>query len=204
MSPAIKPIEIKAYGRRFRSRLEARWAVFFTEIGLSWEYEPEGFDIDGLAYLPDFRVWTPQGMPAWYEVKPRHVRHDSKFERFITAVNSRGSLLNGDPLQCLQESHSMCPRCGLLDKRSETKPDVWRGPGDVNIIAYLCEPCDFETPCSNGNPVESDGVNGTKYEPEKGWLIVSPVDYMGLVRDLFAAAQSAMSARFEHGESPSF
>lgn len=36
----------KAYdGYRFRSRLEARWAVFFNNIGLEYEYEMEGFDM---------------------------------------------------------------------------------------------------------------------------------------------------------------
>lgn len=43
-------------GVTFRSRLEARWAVFFTSCGLRWEYEPEGFDTDHGAYLPDFCV----------------------------------------------------------------------------------------------------------------------------------------------------
>lgn len=28
------------FGYRFRSRLEERWAAFFTTIGWDWEYEP--------------------------------------------------------------------------------------------------------------------------------------------------------------------
>lgn len=44
-------------GIEFRSRLEARWAVFFDELNLSWEYEPEGYRLDdGTCYLPDFYV----------------------------------------------------------------------------------------------------------------------------------------------------
>ena len=51
----IKSIETEYRGYRFRSRLEARWAVFFDACGVKWEYEPEGFDLgDGLYYLPDF------------------------------------------------------------------------------------------------------------------------------------------------------
>lgn len=56
----IKPIETEYKGYRFRSRLEARWAVFFDECGFKWEYEPEGFDIDGTKYLPDFRLKNVQ------------------------------------------------------------------------------------------------------------------------------------------------
>lgn len=50
----IKAIETCYNGYRFRSRLEARWAVFFDELGIKWTYEEEGFDCDGVWYLPDF------------------------------------------------------------------------------------------------------------------------------------------------------
>jgi hypothetical protein len=62
-----KPIETRFDGYRFRSRLEARWAVFFKTIGLSYEYEKEGFHLDDEMYLPDF--WLPQ-VSLWAEVKP--------------------------------------------------------------------------------------------------------------------------------------
>jgi len=53
----IKAIETNYKGYMFRSRLEARWAVFFDEIGLKWEYEVEGFELeDGTWYLPDFYI----------------------------------------------------------------------------------------------------------------------------------------------------
>lgn len=60
----IKPIETIYKGYRFRSRLEARWAVFFDALGVEWEYEPEGFNLpSGRKYLPDFRVkcWGTRG-----------------------------------------------------------------------------------------------------------------------------------------------
>ena len=51
----IKAIETIYNGRRYRSRLEARWAVFFDSLGIRFEYEPEGFVLsNGMAYLPDF------------------------------------------------------------------------------------------------------------------------------------------------------
>jgi hypothetical protein len=53
----LKPIETYYNGYRFRSRLEARWAVFFDALGVKYEYEPEGFFLpSGKMYLPDFRV----------------------------------------------------------------------------------------------------------------------------------------------------
>ena len=51
----IKAIETIYNGYRFRSRSEARWAVFFDACGIEYQYEPEGFVLsDGTMYLPDF------------------------------------------------------------------------------------------------------------------------------------------------------
>lgn len=64
----VKAIETIYRGWRFRSRLEARWAVYFDAIGIEWEYEREGYEFeDGLRYLPDF--WLKQ-VKMWAEVKP--------------------------------------------------------------------------------------------------------------------------------------
>ncbi len=63
----IKPINTYYRGYKFRSRLEARWAVFFDSIGIKWEYEKEGFELkDGTKYLPDFWLIDVQ---MWAEVK---------------------------------------------------------------------------------------------------------------------------------------
>lgn len=53
----ITAIETRYAGCRFRSRLEARWAVFFDHLGIRWEYEPQGYFVgpDQRPYLPDFR-----------------------------------------------------------------------------------------------------------------------------------------------------
>ena len=52
----------------FRSRLEARWAVFFDALGIRWLYEPEAFELpSGARYLPDF--YLPD-LKRWVEVKP--------------------------------------------------------------------------------------------------------------------------------------
>jgi hypothetical protein len=50
----------------YRSRTEARWAAYFDELRVNAVYEGEGFDLDGMWYLPDF--WLP-GISAWFEVK---------------------------------------------------------------------------------------------------------------------------------------
>ena len=55
MSSKIKAIQTIYKGHKFRSRLEARWALFFDELDIKWMYEPEGYELnDGVYYLPDF------------------------------------------------------------------------------------------------------------------------------------------------------
>lgn len=52
----IKAIETYYNGYRFRSRLEARWAVFFDTAGIKYQYEEQGFEKNGQKYLPDFHL----------------------------------------------------------------------------------------------------------------------------------------------------
>jgi hypothetical protein len=73
----IKAIETTYKGYRFRSRLEARWAVFFDTLGIRWKYENEGYQkevdtVDGvriMRYLPDFFLPSRWGGGMFVEVK---------------------------------------------------------------------------------------------------------------------------------------
>jgi len=51
----MEAIDTLYNGNYFRSRLEARWAYFFDEVEVKYEYEPQGFKSSkGECYLPDF------------------------------------------------------------------------------------------------------------------------------------------------------
>ena len=76
----IKAIQTKYKGYKFRSRLESRWAVFFDALDIKWQYEPDGYELDGgVRYLPDFFLplapnkWCAldkyPGAGYWIEVK---------------------------------------------------------------------------------------------------------------------------------------
>ena len=63
----IKALPTRYNGIEYRSRIEARWAIFFDALRIKHEYEREGFDLgDGIQYLPDF--WLPQ-QDCWVEIK---------------------------------------------------------------------------------------------------------------------------------------
>ena len=89
----MKVIETEYNGYKFRSRLEARWAVFFDELGIEYLYEPEGFVLeDGTKYLPDFylpKIYRGKGKYGlWVEVKGVMTDYDeNNIEKFEKAQN---------------------------------------------------------------------------------------------------------------------
>ena len=101
----IKAIETVYNGYRFRSRLEARWAVFFDAAGIEYEYEPDGFEFYNCEtdttdrYLPDF--YLPQ-FDCYAEVKPsvqKLIECQSKISGAIdfnsTPISEKGILILG-------------------------------------------------------------------------------------------------------------
>lgn len=70
MAKSIAAIPTTFNGIIYRSRLEARYAVFFQKLGIPYEYEPEGFYVPtkcgNKAYLPDFLILGD----CYIEIKP--------------------------------------------------------------------------------------------------------------------------------------
>jgi hypothetical protein len=193
----IKAIDTRYKGYLFRSRLEARWAVFFDQMGWSWDYEPEGFELGGTQYLPDFKVAIPRGDHTWFEVKPRETEIDPKFDAFFklltkeTIWGNAAQLLRGDPVDHLERiarsNQLMCLGCGTVIKGG------YSACGGGEVCCY-CDFCDFT------------GHTGDKYQGlcapytyHKGSLCFCTLDIDAAHRRLRAAAVAARSARFEFG-----
>lgn len=94
----IKPIETVYNGYRFRSRLEARWAVFFDALGIRYKYESEGYCMsDGSYYLPDF--FLPD-IDYYVEVKGKnkHIIEDmTKLKKFVLESKTAAIILSDIP-----------------------------------------------------------------------------------------------------------
>ena len=136
----IKPIETQYKGYRFRSRLEARWAVFFDSLGMLWEYEREGFDLGEAGwYLPDF--WLP-ALDKWIEIKPMEYdeEHDVKWPddpRFYSFSEENSLVvIKGSPRLPFLAS-------GVFDERRESYIGFWywRGSGDYPYFWCECPTC---------------------------------------------------------------
>jgi len=199
----IAAIQTTYRGYKFRSRTEARWAVFFEALGYCWEYEAEGYVLeDGTHYLPDFFIQTPQGEDFYIEVKGSNVTRDPKWDLFmqdmskISEIKERSSLVSGTPYSYFLDREDyykkyICPRCGRFFCAGEINS---QRNGSSNIY---CFSCDMETPSGGDNPLQDDGF--VPYIPRKGTI---EFDINNWHRKIGAALNKSRAARFEHGESP--
>ena len=187
----IKAIETAYNGYRFRSRLEARWAVFFDALGVEYEYEPEGFDIDGTWYLPDFYLPDHE---AWIEIKGKHVQLGEHREEYIHAL--------------------VCMACLAVERGSQfatrTALVIFGGPylGDYEIVGMrkgdeVGETLNGHFYVGRKNDLElwvgRDDLGISCLKTLVEWDDRHPMDVCERVQ---CAYQAARQARFEHGEQP--
>lgn len=109
MANNVTPIETYYNGYRFRSRNEARWALFFDELHIPYDYEPEGFDLGNVWYLPDFHLTNglilhefqpTQLSQIWVEVKSSPELTDEerqKIAQFVLQTDHHVLLIAGQP-----------------------------------------------------------------------------------------------------------
>lgn len=182
----IKAIETIYNGYRFRSRLEARWAVFFDAAGIKYEYEPEGFELpSGRRYLPDFLIHncTERGCgDLWVEVKGQAAPQDeNKIEEF--SLHNKLIVLSNIP-------------------NGKTAEELW-----MNMCERGFEPLEN----SNIYPFNFTYLDGDNFSfglmaNGHGGLALCGADwnyYNGLDEELTVKAYDrARQARFEHGEKP--
>jgi hypothetical protein len=107
LATSIKAIETDYKGYRFRSRLEARWAVVWDAFALAYEYEPEGFELPGgVRYLPDFflpdwdaYVEIKRAVPADAPLPDEHFDAFNKANALADATGKRVVVVCGPPVE---------------------------------------------------------------------------------------------------------
>lgn len=183
----IKPIETNYNGYRFRSRLEARWAVFFDALKIKYYYEFEGFDIDGTFYLPDF--YLPE-LDCYFEVKGVMTTEDEqKILKFAASINKQVFIGTADFSVLLvyynyiydewayDSNYAFINECDQCKKVMFVDPTVWYGD---------CPKCNID------------------YVDKQFHAFAQEYDKRNdlYAKKITSAILKAKQARFEHGESP--
>ena len=95
MEKQIKAIETEYKNYRFRSRSEARWAIYFDALGVKYRYELEGYEVgEDSGYLPDF--YFPD-YDAYGEIKPDNFEKDPRHDKFVLESGKSLLLFVGPP-----------------------------------------------------------------------------------------------------------
>lgn len=77
-------------GIKYRSRTEARWAVFFDKMGWNPDYEMEGYKLGGDWYLPDFFV--PE-INSFVEIKGVEPTYGERAKARKLAIHTQKNIL---------------------------------------------------------------------------------------------------------------
>lgn len=196
----MKPIETYYKGYRFRSRLEARWAVFFDAAGFKYRYETEGFVLsDGTYYIPDF--WLPE-QRLWVEVKgDLDEESKRKIELFSEQLDWKDS-----KLWVLRDVPDVSTYRWRFDLEEDAFWVYAKDAADGPYLPCVCPACGKLGVEFDGRGWRICGVHSREpmYYPEaankssgdKGYSFDAPI--------LMAAYRKARQARFEHGEKPNF
>lgn len=196
----LRAIETTYAGCRFRSRLEARWAVFFDHLRIAWKYEHQGFETpDGLRYLPDFFL---PAMRIFAEVKGGLVTttDSEKMLRFVydAPYDATGLLLLGDiPDPRLAGPHHVLATNGYHGRHPRNRVEKYD-------VCFVGDRTGGHELCPVGWPRLSylgpDSGFGPPDDPHD-WTVTRcrAVTNDSSVSNGWAVARSA---RFEHGESP--
>lgn len=182
-----KAIETHYNGYRFRSRLEARWAVFFDTLDVPYEYEKEGYDLgDAGWYLPDF--WLPTHQ-VWLELKGDVPTAPE------LAKASQLAFVSGKRVFLFYGGIEYLGMSGITWHPSQ---DV-KGPVRVGT----CQTCASITFSWSDNELKD--VNGHPYwyflhKTHCSNLKIGGYYKNGRYIELHHAVKAARSARFEHGE----
>lgn len=176
----IKPIETLCDGHRFRSRLEARWAMVFKELGIGFSYEPNGYDLGQHGrYLPDFflpdtylRLGSKKGV--FVEIKPTPEIDSNLFNAFANITKSPIIVFTGAPIISIGVT-------GCAGVGGEEFCGGGIGDTDMNIV--VCQRCQT-----------------SRFIFDQGYQLKCECGCICEKNHLIRAVDKASQARFEKGD----
>jgi hypothetical protein len=208
----ITPIETIYNGYRFRSRLEARWAVFFDNLDIQYEYEKDGYDLGNEGwYLPDF--YLPNMRSGMFiEVKPMEEDSDNsiaskKIEALTKLTGKDSAIVFGDPFEQVARYGG---DQGLNYGYTLYMGDDEHVGMDFPFFFCVCPWC-----LKAGFEFDGRGARVCGYQKhyEKAEDALNAIEHLGHWRvddkcytgnhsRIYNAALIARQARFEHGNTP--
>jgi hypothetical protein len=189
----IRAIQTAYDKRLFRSRAEARWAVFFKCLEIQYEYEPEGIEMNGVRYLPDFKLSVKHHgkyEPLWVEIKPAEWNDDDKLGKLAEYLPSSHRLTKLPSLEAylnIVENTGIAGEIECLWGKGDND-DIGADYGYMFCVCPDCETAGFEF---NGRAARLKccaQISNAKGHEDKNYQYDHPI--------IMNAIQHALSERF--------
>jgi len=116
----VAAIPSRFNGIEYRSRTEARWAGFFTKLGVPFAYEWDWFKTPEGGYLPDFYLWPGRSCSSWLEIKgPEPIERDYVRARHVMSQTGRPLRFLVGPLP------ATASRAGIECRHWSSRRNLW-------------------------------------------------------------------------------
>lgn len=139
----MQAIQIKYKGNTYRSKTEAKWAMFLDILECEYIYEPEGYDLGGdTYYCPDFYLLE---LNLFLEIKPIEGGKYSPTEKLAKQSGKPVITMYGEPSlydhRKDDSKHGKCDSYGILFHEGEFMPDGNSFGTDFGYAFCLCPVC---------------------------------------------------------------
>jgi hypothetical protein len=202
----LQPADTHYAGYHFRTRLEARWAVFFDALGADWEYEPQAFELRPLPAAEDRRAepeddlhlgrhlpsfWLP-GQKAWFDAIRQEPEKEAllRLTRFAALADDRAFVAVG-PI----------PAPESIDDHGHPQGEAFdiHTYGDHHYAWTKCRWCGcFDLTFDARSARTLCGCHKAKYPDFDAPCCNGDKCYAGDAPEIVAAYAAARSARFEN------
>jgi hypothetical protein len=184
-----KPIQTEYAGNLYRSRLEARWAVFLNELGIKFYYEHQGYQLtEDIYYLPDF--WLPE-LKMFLEIKPEEPTAEEVIKaRLLADSEYPVAICQGLPGEYMPLVHAY---------------DMCESGGGVSdwFSFWTQDPRDNWKFKLAADPLREERVFcDCRWDRVPGFIEMTPNGKNNDLPQVYSAIKRARQARFEHGETP--
>lgn len=212
----IEAIETRYKGYRFRSRTEARWAVFLDALKVPYAYEKEGLVTAAGPYLPDFTLYPDdERRECLLEIKPSgHTEIDQRWKEIALEGNRSIYVGRGAPWD------RDLVVVWALDPKDTGSPQVGPFDGTTPAAFARCPICQSWLPAEHGMllhaycSADCDIVRERMSTIRRSLVVElnlyligietlaeTNTEHMKMWPEYANAEHAAKSARFEHGES---
>lgn len=183
---SIRALPTHYNGAQFRSRLEARWAVWLDQLKVNWTYEPDGFTDGDISYLPDFYLHKGD---SYVEIKPTAPSADEIAKGWLAVKATKRNLYFCVGMPPDSRQNGSVQIMGLHWARDDGRPEAAGWTTSATSAWTKCPMCGTTRPATHGmterldccaaNPGHSGASWLEDWELDRAARVANSYDFLG-------------------------